>query len=1274
MASLLDYLGYAGNMLDLPGSSVRDILSGRNPFDQWATPFSGDNRATGRDVLNPIFGANKETGMSGWLDDPWEGVKDLAGFGLEVVADPLNLIPAGTLSKVLKGRKAARGANAAIDAVAASPARARLAAELARGFGEEAAAPTMKALDAFALQNKMKPNDVYGKMSVGGRIDNPVNLGDSQLSQLVHHGTPYTFEPEPGFPKGRLRLDKIGTGEGAQIRGRGIYFAESDKLGDLYRRNVASKHLHEKMFDLYDEGDAPFAINQVMENLDYFTPSEQKLLKSLDEHDWLGFDYPHQAIREALSSKVGDRYGDIEGLLDVVKEHGSTYKMDLPDGDIEKMIDQDALLVNQPTHVLNALKKAAVHPELEAYIKEDRRLGLQGQDLLARKYRMTDSGDYGARFQDLMEQIGKNDIAHRALKNNRSPALKAAEVLKNIADLEPGDLALHNQLRHMKGKELTEVLERAMGADEAARFFTSIDIPGARFKDAVSRNANPLQQLTGGKETASTSNYTVWDQDVLDRTALLERNGNTLYQGENPNPNTLYQSPVPEVPAFYSKISELFDNKNKNKLPKMVSQSTLLKRLSESGISKEEIGDVSKSIDDLFSEEEFRHPEWGNNGDYSVGQEFDMPPATGPKNPTLSDGSAAQLFGTPIPMSREEFKIPSQKIKELMEDTVVPKLQVTELSANALKKNAAKRSATHQAINDMAVAARQEEPFLSTGRYSEEFMDQVNSMNEEINQLNEEWNTLGPQFEGQHSLGGGVPGTYREMLIKRPDVGPFAGNHFHKHEGVLAHVRMDDIEIPGGGKTLRIQEVQSDLHQKARKLGYKKEYDPNIKAEVVPLKLEVQPRIEVQDHAEWSSMRDRPYAVVMPGGRKRFFDTMEEAEQAIAHEGHDVIRVVDTDGTLLKETTKIDLPAYLRWNGPTPSELQLHNISGWVQETANKGKMPDAPFKESWTRLSLKKVLDTAVKEGYDSVAVASGKDITKAVAGANPPEDVLKALTLWNEKTIPDHLNKMIVKQGGAMEKVRLENKITTHTYAMDDGTATFHFYADNGRHDLLGTATRSWAGDEFFVRDLDGGRRSFSTLEEAQRHATRHHKNTESDLTVFHLPPSLKQTILEKGQPLYKKNRGMVSFGDDGSALINPINPDFSTAPHEVSHVMRRMLGGEQAGKAADIFGGASGGWSREAEESFAQGAEAYFQNASTTSPGMQQSLQQMNRGFAGVYDNPITTRDGGTEFFRNLLGITENSSPLDRQRIPGIVGPVAAGAAYNAIARYNPRGGVQ
>ena len=86
-----------GNFLDLPGSSVRDILAGENPFDQWLSPLTDKNRTSGRQLLEKYgMRANRNTGMYGWLSDPGEGIRDLAGFGAEVLLDPFGPLTKGT--------------------------------------------------------------------------------------------------------------------------------------------------------------------------------------------------------------------------------------------------------------------------------------------------------------------------------------------------------------------------------------------------------------------------------------------------------------------------------------------------------------------------------------------------------------------------------------------------------------------------------------------------------------------------------------------------------------------------------------------------------------------------------------------------------------------------------------------------------------------------------------------------------------------------------------------------------------------------------------------------------------------------------------------------------------------------------------------------------------------------------------------------------------------------------------------------------------------------
>ena len=235
MPSLLDVLGYAGNLLDLPGSSLRDVLSGNNPFDQWATPFTDKNRATGRDVLNPFLGANEETGMSGWLDNPMEGVKDLAGFGLEMVADPLNFVSLSPLFKALRGRKAAKAANAA--ELAASKGRYgyvnanRLADDMIGGV-DEAASVVDDVVSPMAEPTGQK------LLGYTPAPENPMFPG----REVGHHAGHYWGDSAtPQHPYGMFDLDRIHTGEGNTVKGPGAYIADDVRTTDRYFGMVADQ-------------------------------------------------------------------------------------------------------------------------------------------------------------------------------------------------------------------------------------------------------------------------------------------------------------------------------------------------------------------------------------------------------------------------------------------------------------------------------------------------------------------------------------------------------------------------------------------------------------------------------------------------------------------------------------------------------------------------------------------------------------------------------------------------------------------------------------------------------------------------------------------------------------------------------------------------------------------------------------------------------------------------------------------------------------------------
>jgi hypothetical protein len=116
---IIGAVGAVGNFLDLPGSMVRDTLTGNNPFDQLLTPFSSEDRVTGRDLLTTwgLTNPNKETGISGWFDDPMEGVSDIGGFLAETALDPLNMLsrPLKAASLAADGAKAGRAGRGLIN-------------------------------------------------------------------------------------------------------------------------------------------------------------------------------------------------------------------------------------------------------------------------------------------------------------------------------------------------------------------------------------------------------------------------------------------------------------------------------------------------------------------------------------------------------------------------------------------------------------------------------------------------------------------------------------------------------------------------------------------------------------------------------------------------------------------------------------------------------------------------------------------------------------------------------------------------------------------------------------------------------------------------------------------------------------------------------------------------------------------------------------------------------------------------------------------------------
>jgi hypothetical protein len=146
-----------------------------------------------------------------------------------------------------------------------------------------------------------------------------------EMGAIVYHGSPHKFD--------KFDSSKIGTGEGAQAYGHGLYLAESPDVAKSYQR-------------------AGMAPGPAMRTMD---PSLTPLLEAADAFKARGLDEDalYAAMRRQFPSA---RAGEIHDAITLPRP--SLYKVDLPDTAIAKMLDWDKPLSQQAPEVASGIQKA----------------------------------------------------------------------------------------------------------------------------------------------------------------------------------------------------------------------------------------------------------------------------------------------------------------------------------------------------------------------------------------------------------------------------------------------------------------------------------------------------------------------------------------------------------------------------------------------------------------------------------------------------------------------------------------------------------------------------------------------------------------------------------------------------------------------------------------------------------------------------------------------------------------------------------------------------
>jgi hypothetical protein len=202
---------------------------------------------------------------------------------------------------------------------------------------------------------------------------------------------------------------------------------------------------------------------------------------------------------------------------------------------------------------------------------------------------------------------------------------------------------------------------------------------------------------------------------------------------------------------------------------------------------------------------------------------------------------------------------------------------------------------------------------------------------------------------------------YREMLLQLPEDSNPYNNYYGPHwdePNVLAHMRLSDRTGPNGEKVLHLEELQSDWHQQGRDKGY------GLKNQEV---------------------------------HKAFYITPEGEKVYIG-----------------ERNSKEDLDNWLDYSGWNKYPVDIQYSTDKIK--TGEG-VPDAPFKKNWEELALKHLINHAVDNGYDKIAITPGAvqadryDLSKQIANVEYNE--LGDLRAY------DHNGRRVLSQNVLPEKV---------------------------------------------------------------------------------------------------------------------------------------------------------------------------------------------------------------------------------------------------------------
>ena len=241
----------------------------------------------------------------------------------------------------------------------------------------------------------------------------------------VWHGSPHKFN--------KFDSSKIGTGEGAQAYGHGLYLAESPEVASSYQKMLAEPAIDGK--SLSELGYSKKAIDTVK-----YTIANADNLRAER--------FAQQGVPEYVQA--------VDALKKINGQAGSLYKVDLPDEAIAKMLDWDKPLSQQ-------------HQDVQAAVAKFKTANIPAEGL--------DMGGGGKILANHDGQVKPESSSPWVLKSGGSLFDISQKDVERMLMADKGEAAYTRMTANLGGQpQATEALRNA-------------GIPGIRYLDGGSRGA-----------------------------------------------------------------------------------------------------------------------------------------------------------------------------------------------------------------------------------------------------------------------------------------------------------------------------------------------------------------------------------------------------------------------------------------------------------------------------------------------------------------------------------------------------------------------------------------------------------------------------------------------------------------------------------------------------------------------------------------------------------------------------------------------------------------